>query len=239
MRTSNITRNVIQFDKLKMIPTDEMLKEEKISAPGSEIPPQVKELIEEARSLYLEHADPKGVMADISIDEFSGIFDSSGLNDSDPVLENIYPEADHLSLFVLTSGPDVCKKIEWLSQNDDMAAGYMLDIITSLATDNLVSEIETLIQKNKQTEYGDDLRTLSYSPGYCGWHLSVQKPLFDYLRPEDIGVTLSDSFLMSPLKTVSGVLVSGYKNMHYFSECSFEYCKECATISCRERMDDL
>ena len=239
MRTSNITRKVMQFDKFRMIPTDEMIRGEKIAAPGTEIPLQVKELIEEAKSLYLEYADPKGVMADISINDFSGIFNSSELNDIDPVLENIYPEADHLSLFVLTSGSDVCEKIESLSHNGNMAAGYMLDIITSLATDGLVSEIETMIEKKKQTEYNDDLRTLSYSPGYCGWHLSVQKPIFDFLKPSDISVTLSDSFLMSPIKAVSGVLVSGYKNIHYFSECTFEYCKDCRTISCRDRMDNL
>ncbi|MFQ5822943.1 MAG: vitamin B12 dependent-methionine synthase activation domain-containing protein [bacterium] len=76
---------------------------------------------------------------------------------------------------------------------------------------------------------------LSYSPGYCGWHISGQKKLFQYLHPERIGISLNDSFLMSPLKSVTGVLVSGKKDIHFF-ESNYSFCRFCKTKSCRARM---
>ena len=55
---------------------------------------------------------------------------------------------------------------------------------------------------------------LRYSPGYCGWHVSGQINLFNTLTPEKIGITLGESCLMNPLKSVSGVLVAGPPNIH-------------------------
>ena len=59
---------------------------------------------------------------------------------------------------------------------------------------------------------------LRYSPGYCGWHISGQRRLFAHLRPERIGITLHDSYLMEPLKSVSGVLIAGAKEIHAFAD---------------------
>ena len=77
---------------------------------------------------------------------------------------------------------------------------------------------------------------LSYSPGYCGWHISAQQKLFQYLRPGDIDISLNDSYLMTPLKSVSGVLVAGRKEIHYFDN-SYPFCQDCKVESCLERME--
>ena len=81
-------------------------------------------------------------------------------------------------------------------------------------------------------------RVLSYSPGYCGWHISGQKKLFAFLHPEEIGIRLLDSFLMHPLKSVSGVFVCGPEDIHRF-ENGFAFCGECRHQTCRERIDSL
>ena len=49
----------------------------------------------------------------------------------------------------------------------------------------------------------------SYSPGYCGWHVTQQKFLFSLLPEQPCGVRLSESSLMSPIKSVSGVIAVG------------------------------
>jgi hypothetical protein len=84
----------------------------------------------------------------------------------------------------------------------------------------------------------DDGAALRYSPGYCGWHVSGQKRLFRSLEPERIGITLTDSCLMQPLKSVSGVIVAGPKEVHRFSP-NYSFCRHCETHSCRERLRAL
>ena len=76
---------------------------------------------------------------------------------------------------------------------------------------------------------------LRYSPGYCGWHVSGQRKLFDHLLPEKIGITLRESFLMQPLKSISGVVIAGQRQIFDF-ENTFDFCEDCSTWTCRERI---
>jgi hypothetical protein len=79
---------------------------------------------------------------------------------------------------------------------------------------------------------------LRYSPGYCGWHVSGQRKLFDYLLPEEIGITLRESFLMQPLKSISGVVIAGRRQIFDF-ENTFDFCDDCSTWTCRERISAI
>jgi len=82
---------------------------------------------------------------------------------------------------------------------------------------------------------GEGAAVLGYSPGYCGWHISGQRRLFERLGPGEIGISLNDSCLMRPLKSVSGVLVAGAAPIHRFRP-EFTCCAECATRLCVPRM---
>ena len=52
--------------------------------------------------------------------------------------------------------------------------------------------------------------TNRFSPGYCGWHVSEQPKLFS-LFPEQnpCGIELTESCLMLPIKSVSGIMGIG------------------------------
>ncbi|MCK5274191.1 MAG: hypothetical protein KAR37_06065, partial [Alphaproteobacteria bacterium] len=75
-------------------------------------------------------------------------------------------------------------------------------------------------------------------PGYCGWHVTGQRRLFDRLGADRIGVTLNSSCLMQPLKSVSGVLVIGPPSIHEFDN-DFDFCALCSTYQCRSRIGSL
>ena len=81
-------------------------------------------------------------------------------------------------------------------------------------------------------------QALRYSPGYCGWHVSGQRALFAALRPAEIGLALRESCLMDPLKSISGVLVSGAPRIHDFVD-DYPFCAECAERACRDRIASL
>jgi len=76
---------------------------------------------------------------------------------------------------------------------------------------------------------------MRFSPGYCGWNVKGQKQLFEYLHPEEVGITLGESFLMTPLKSISGVLVAGQPDIFEFED-SYPFCKNCSSRTCRERI---
>ena len=86
--------------------------------------------------------------------------------------------------------------------------------------------------------WNDEMAVLGYSPGYCGWHITAQKKFFNFLKPGEIGITLNDSCLMTPLKSITGVLVAGPKDIHIFKN-DYEYCDTCKNKSCLERMKRL
>ena len=70
--------------------------------------------------------------------------------------------------------------------------------------------------------------TNRYSPGYCGWHVSEQQklfPLFPIAAP--CGIRLTDSSLMVPIKSVSGVIGTGtnVRKLEYTCGlCTYENC---------------
>jgi hypothetical protein len=196
----------------------------------------IKNLIEKSFSLFYAEATPSCIIQEISKDDFHKIFIGEGNNEEGAPLEKIYPIADHLTLFAISMGGPISHRITELFGNNDYALSSMLDTVASCSTDKAVEFLETQTTKelieNKLTTKNS--MVLSYSPGFCGWHISAQKKLFLYLHPEQIGISLNESFLMTPLKSVTGVLVSGNKNIHYFGN-SFSFCYNCKAQSCLER----
>ena len=197
-------------------------------------------LFKKAMDLFLEFSQPTGIISDISIPEFADVYSGEGLNEKRAPLEEIFKKAGSLALFAVTLGERVTKKIDELFGANEFALGNMLDSVASVGTDKAADSVEShffnlLSGKGKITPSTGILR---YSPGYCGWHMSGQKKLFDFLHPEKIGITLLDSFLMKPLKSISGVMVVGEKEIFIFED-SYPFCSRCKSHSCRERIRTL
>jgi hypothetical protein len=116
----------------------------------------------------------------------------------------------------------------------------MLDSAASAAADRLAGLAEDrfehrLCERGCVTEATGVLR---YSPGYCGWDISGQRKLFAFLHPDRIGLTLRDSFLMEPLKSVSGLIIAGPRNIHDRPD-TYPFCDRCETHGCRKRFRAL
>ena len=69
--------------------------------------------------------------------------------------------------------------------------------------------------------------TMRYSPGYGDLSLETQKQVFALLNPPKyIGVTLNDSLLMSPSKSVTGIIgIGGCDKKEDCTNCSLENCE--------------
>ena len=199
---------------------------------GAALPQRVHDLVEAAFERFGELVEPRLITSPVSIDDFASIYEGEGLNDEPTPLPRIISEADGLRLFALTVGPAVSNEITRLFAADDPALGTMLDAVASAGAEKLCR----LLARQWQDEL--DTPVLPYSPGYCGWHVSGQRRLFAALQPSEIGVTLNDSYLMYPLKSVSGVLVAAPAEVHEF-DIEYSFCAQCQTQDCRERILSL
>jgi hypothetical protein len=209
-------------------------------AAGSKIPEEVETLLQEATDLFMGSSEPKGVISGISVSEFAAVYKGEGLNENRTPLEEVFESADHLALFAVTVGARVTDKIDELFKANEFALGSMLDSAASAATDETADSVENrfLSLLSREGKITPSKGILRFSPGYCGWHMSGQKKLFEFLHPEDIGIELLDSYLMKPLKSISGVLVAGEKEIFDFED-SYPFCSQCTTRSCRERIKML
>ena len=201
---------------------------------------RVLELAEMALIIHHDLAAPAGVIVDIAPEKFQTVYHGLGLNEESTPLDLIAPKADRFALFAVTLGKAVSERISLLFDEQEFALGAILDGVASesaeIACELLRKEYRWHLERDKQFE--PEQGVLPFSPGYCGWHISAQKALFDVLKPDGIGVSLGETFLMEPLKSISGVFVVAAKTAFEFDD-DFPFCTTCQTHSCRDRIAEL
>ena len=133
--------------------------------------------------------------------------------------------------FAATAGTEFEVFQHTLQQEEDMVKIYIADSLGSIIaektyamdTGNDPAEFTAEYIREKNWKH-----TNRYSPGYCGWHVSEQQklfPLFPIAAP--CGIRLTDSSLMVPIKSVSGVIGTGtnVRKLEYTCGlCTYENC---------------
>ena len=122
---------------------------------------------------------------------------------------NYLKHAEKGALFVCTAGAKIDNLIHHLFEEGKPVEGYIADVIGSVTVEAAVDRMQDSL-KSKMQERGMSI-TNRYSPGYCGWHLKEQKALFSLLPSGYCNITLTDSCLMQPIKSVSGLIGIGTK----------------------------
>jgi cobalamin-dependent methionine synthase I len=129
------------------------------------------------------------------------------------------------ALFVCTSGTEYEAYQQRLKEQGDMVRVFIADALGSVIAEKCADQMEATLQENI-----DKLgwhHTNRFSPGYCGWHVSQQQLLFLLFEGHTCGVQLTDSSLMVPIKSVSGIIGIGKKvrKLDYTCGlCDFQQC---------------
>jgi len=189
-------------------------------------------------SIYQDLAAAIGIIMEISKPDFTEVYRGEGKNEGETPLDKIYKASNSLTLFAVTVGESVSAKISGLFREDEFALGSMLDSAASLGAEMAAQALERFYAGylKKSGRFNSTVGVMQFSPGYCGWHMSGQKKLFQHLRPDEVGITLRESFLMQPLKSISGVIVAGPKEIFEFDD-DFPFCSDCDSHSCRDRIE--
>lgn len=129
------------------------------------------------------------------------------------------------ALFICTAGAGISEKSKGLMAAGDLIEGYILDVIGSVTVEAAIDKIQESFE-NELINKGIKIAN-RFSPGYCGWALQEQKHFFALFPNNHCGIKLSDSCLMDPIKSVSGVIGFGtnVKKMAYECQmCELETC---------------
>jgi hypothetical protein len=189
-----------------------------------------------ALDVFRDLGRPRGIVVEVTASELTEILEGEGGNAPRTTVGEVVPRSERLALYAATVGRSVGERIAEAFEGGDELLGLFLDSVASRATEN-ASEALSLAVLDAWKEAGAvsaGAAILAYSPGYCGWHLSGQGRLFARLAPEAIGITLGASYLMEPIKSVSGVLVAGRPDI-FLDDTVYPFCAACHHPSCKER----
>ena len=129
------------------------------------------------------------------------------------------------AFFICTSGVEFEAYQQRLQQQGDMVRVFIADALGSVIAEHCADRMEECLQESI-----DKLgwhHTNRFSPGYCGWHVSQQQLLFPLFQGQTCGVQLTDSSLMLPIKSVSGIIGLGkeVRKLDYTCGlCDFKQC---------------
>jgi len=153
-------------------------------------------------------ATDSGVLVKEVNEEFTGkclhrFFKSKDSESEGLDLTELYP----MSLYVVTIGPQLDEEVKQLSAHGgDIYHAYVLNGIGAGAADVVAYDLQKYLDK-EYLKSSNERVLHRMSPGYKDWSLVDQKKIFKVLKPEmNIGVTLTSSNLMIPIKSTSGVM---------------------------------
>jgi len=136
--------------------------------------------------------------------------------------------ASSVAFFICTVGEGISRRSQDLLMGDDPVLGYVFDLLGSMIVESAADMLQSEIKRMAISE-GLNI-TNRYSPGYCKWSVADQHKLFSFFPPNCCGIKLTDSALMHPIKSVSGIIGIG-------AEVTFrEYtCNLCNQVDCIQR----
>ena len=134
-------------------------------------------------------------------------------------------KSDSVAIFLCTAGVEIGIRSRKAMQEKDLLKGYVYDVVGSeiveAAADLMQNELEKImISTGKKI-------TNRYSPGYCGWDVVEQHKLFQLIPDNFCGIRLTESALMDPVKSVSGIIGIGEdvkRNSYYCNLCDLKDC---------------
>lgn len=136
-----------------------------------------------------------------------------------------FKNATSFALFICTAGIEITNYATKIASEGDPLSGYVYDIIGSVIADKTANKLESLL-KHEIQKNGMNISD-RFSPGYCDWSVSEQKKLFALLPDNFCGVSLSESSLMWPIKSVSGIIAIGSEMKQFGYQCQWCTDKTC------------
>jgi len=142
-------------------------------------------------------------------------------------------KSDSAALFLCTAGDEIGIRSRKAMQDRDFLKGYIYDVIGS----EIVETAADLMQDNLEKDAASKGLKITnrYSPGYCGWDVAEQHKLFQLIPDNFCEVRLAESALMSPEKSISGIIGIGRDVRRNSYTCHICDMKDCINRKVKEK----
>lgn len=115
--------------------------------------------------------------------------------------------SEFIAFFACTIGKGIENFSKEKMKAGDMLEGYIFDLIGSEAAEETAEKVHEYVRILADKERLHV--TNRFSPGYCNWDVKEQFKLFSFFSEANIGIKLTSSALMDPVKSVSGIIGIG------------------------------
>ena len=139
------------------------------------------------------------------------------------VLSTLMCGSVQFAIFASTAGREFQQYQDKLKAEGDLLKIFIVDSIGSSIAESAGDYLEIKLEE----KIGSLKHTNRFSPGYCGWHLTEQKKLFHLFRDYSNVISLTESCLMIPIKSISGIIGIGEKVKEKIYGCQYCEMKNC------------
>ncbi len=147
---------------------------------------------------------------------------------SGKTISGLLRRSDRVAIFVATAGEEFQSWMDGISAEGDMISTFIIDSIGSMMVEATGDFMEKQLERDPEME--GVKHTNRFSPGYCGWNIVEQHKLFGLLPDSVCSINLSESSLMHPIKSISGVIGIGENVVAKKYGCSI-----CKRLDCHLR----
>jgi hypothetical protein len=113
----------------------------------------------------------------------------------------IFDHAEKVALCICTIGQKLEKEVQNLTQKNELLRALILDALGSEAVEEVAIQADKMLaEKAREMNLWPSKR---FSPGYGKWDITQQRFIFNILPGQDIGVSLRESCMMVPQKSIS------------------------------------
>lgn len=167
----------------------------------------------------------------VLLSDYKLIFNSNNIKinevslNTERIVASPLKKAKELIIFTSTIGEGFDIWSKKMFESNDPLSGYFVDLLGSEITERVVDWLEIKIINFAESR--GKFCSNRYSPGYCGWSVSDQHKLFNYLPENFCGISLTSSSLMKPHKSVSGIIGIGENIKTTEYACDFCKVKHC------------
>lgn len=131
--------------------------------------------------------------------------------------------AESFAVYLVTAGQAYDDWLTEVKGRGDILGEFVADAIGSATAEKMGAYVKSTLEK----ELNGANHSSSFNPGQCDWPLTEQRKLFAVLGDDHLGVTLGESCLMHPIKSVSGIIGIGEGVTPGVTSCDLCPRKEC------------